>query len=84
MPEVGQWQARFLVVMFSTILLLRGKLNFSNLARHSAFDEKTYRRGFRREFDFESFNLHCLEQRAFQGELVAALDAKYIHTKNAK
>ena len=77
MPEVGQWQARFLVVMFSTMLLLRGKVNFSNLARHSSLSEKTYRRGFRRSFDFERFNLNCLLQHR-KGTMVAALDASYI------
>ena len=78
MPEVGKWQRDFLRRLFSTTLLLCGKLNFSNLARHSALNEKTYRRGFRREFDFEQFNLHCLAQRAKVGELVAALDTSYV------
>ena len=79
MPAVDKWQTKFLLTLFSTILLLRGKLNFSNLARHSELDEKTYRRGFRREFDFERFNLNCLAQRASRGTLVAALDASHLN-----
>lgn len=82
MPEVGQWQRRFIVVLFSTILLLRGKVNFSNLARYSGLCEKTYRRGFRRSFDFERFNLNCLLHQR-KGTMVAALDASYI-TKSGK
>lgn len=78
MPAVGEWPKRFLVSLFSTILLLRGKFNFSSLARHSAVNEKTYRRNFRRDFDFEAFNLHCINQGPVKGELVAALDASYI------
>ena len=78
MPGVGKWQRDFLRQLFSTVLLVYGKLNFSNLARHSELDEKTYRRGFRRDFDFEMFNLHCLGQRTTSGELVAALDASYL------
>ena len=78
MPEVGVWQKRFMLVLFQTFLLLRGKVNFSQLAQHSELNEKTFRRGFRRSFDFERFNLHCLAQRAVQGEMVAALDASHI------
>ena len=78
MPELGEWQKRFLITLFNTVLLLKGKVNFSCLARHSELSERTYRRGFRREFDFERFNLHCLEQRTAKGRLVAAMDASYV------
>ena len=67
MPAVGEWQKRFLVILFSTVLLLKGRLNFSNLARYSDLDEKTYRRNFRRDFAFESFNVKCIEQRPTKG-----------------
>ena len=78
MPEIGTWQQGFLRQLFSTVLLVCGKLNFSSLARHSELNEKTYRRGFRREFDFEQFNLNCIGQRTSRGNLVAAMDASYI------
>lgn len=78
MPEVGKWQRDFLRQMFSSVLLLYGKFNFSNLGRHSELNEKTYRRGFRRNFDFEQFNLNCIEQRPTKSQLVAVLDASYI------
>lgn len=77
MPTVGEWQKRFLVSLFSTLLLLKGNFTFSNLARHGHLDEKTYRRGFRRAFDVEQFNLHCIEQRPDKGALVAVMDASY-------
>ena len=83
MPEVGKWQQTFLVSLFST-LLLTSKVNFSSLARHSDLSEKTFRRWFRREFDFERFNLHCLEQRPDKGELVAAMDASYLPKSGKK
>ena len=78
MPEVGKWQRNFLRHLFSSVLLVCGRLNFSSLARHSALSEKTYRRGFRRSFDFEGFNLRCIEQRVEKGRLVAALDASHL------
>lgn len=78
MPELGEWQKRFLITLFNTLLLLKGKVNFSSLASHSELGERTYRRGFRRAFDFERFNLNCIEQRPAKGKLVAAMDASYI------
>lgn len=78
MPELGEWQKRFLLILFHTVLLLRGKVNFSNLARHSALNEKTYRRNFRRAFNFRQFNLHCIEQRPVKGKLLAAMDASHV------
>lgn len=84
MSEIGEYQKQFLGILFSTVLLLRGKFNFSNLARHSELSEKTYRRGFRRDFDFEQFNLQCILQRPFQGNLVAVMDASYIPKRGSK
>jgi hypothetical protein len=37
-------------------MCLRGKANFRNLSRYSKVSEKTYSRGFRRQFDFVEFN----------------------------
>ena len=45
---------------------------------------KTFRRGFQGDFDFEQFNLGCIEQRPQQGELVAAIDASYIDKSGKK
>ena len=84
MPELGEWQKRFLVTLFNTVLLLRGKVNFSQLGKHSELNEKTFRRWFRRDFDFTCFNLHLLEQRPIQGELVAAMDASYLPKSGRK
>jgi len=78
MPEVGKWQQDFIKVVITTILLIQGKVNFSSLANHSELCRKTFRRGFRRDFNFESFNLRCIEQRPVKGELVAAIDASFI------
>ena len=84
MPELGVWQKRFVTTLFSTVLLLRGRMNFSSLARHSPLNEKTYRRGFRREFDFVTFNLNCIEQRETKGELAAVMDASFLAKSGKK
>ena len=49
MPELGVWQKRFMKTMFRSLLMLRGRVNFSNLARHSDLNEKTFRRGFNKD-----------------------------------
>ena len=58
MPEVGKWQREFIKVLFATILLIQGKVNFSSLGNHGVLCIKTFRRGFQREFDFECFILY--------------------------
>jgi hypothetical protein len=46
MPGISQPQKKFLITLFSTILLAYGKINFTNLSRYSCLSEKTYRRHF--------------------------------------
>ena len=46
MVSVSQAQKKFLVILFSIILLAYGKFNFTNLSRYSSLSEKTYRRHF--------------------------------------
>ncbi len=52
MSGISQSQKKFMVILFSTILLVYGKVNFTNLSRYSSFNEKTYRRHFLKDFDF--------------------------------
>ena len=78
MPEVGKWQGVFIGVLFRTILLIQGRINFTTLASHSDLHRKTFRRGFQQEFDFETFNLKCIEQRPIKGELAAIIDTSFI------
>jgi hypothetical protein len=47
-----------------TMLVTRGRINFLNLSRHSSLSEKTYRRQFRTEFAFISFNQSAIKQAA--------------------
>jgi hypothetical protein len=61
MPGISQPQKKFLVTLFSTILLVYGKVNFTNLSRYSYLSEKTYRRHFLKSFNFPQFNQYFLE-----------------------
>jgi len=61
MPGISQPQKKFLITLFSTILLVYGKVNFTNLSRYSYLSEKTYRRHFLKSFNFPQFNQYFLE-----------------------
>jgi hypothetical protein len=41
-------QQKFLSILFSTIIVMCGKVNFRNLSRYSEISERTYRRQFSR------------------------------------
>jgi hypothetical protein len=49
-------QRKFLLTLFTTILALRGKVNFRNLSRYSELSARTFARQFARAFDFIGFN----------------------------
>ncbi len=59
---VAKPQRKFLLALFVTMLVTRGHINFLNLSRHSSLSEKTYRRQFRTEFAFVSFNQAAIEE----------------------
>jgi hypothetical protein len=76
MAGVSTPQKKFLVILFSTLLLLRGKVNYRNLSRYSSLCEKTYSRQYRQPFDFARFNRLALEDAIpSEQEKIAAMDA---------
>jgi hypothetical protein len=79
MSNVNQAQRQFIVVVLTSLMCLRGKANFRNLSRYSDYHEKTYSRGFRRDFDFVKFNPFGLSQINLSGQtLIAAMDCSFI------
>jgi len=73
-------QRQFLVVVLTSLMCLRNKVNFRNLSRYSDYHEKTYSRGFRRDFDFVKFNQLSLSQIRSSGHtLIAAVDCSFIN-----
>ena len=61
--RVGAWQRRFLLELFKAVLSLRGRINFTNLARFSRLHEQTFLaiwdrlRHFEKAFQWVCFNL---------------------------
>lgn len=77
---VAQPQKKFLITLFLTILLMRGKVNFRNMSRYSDLNEKTYSRQFRKSFDFATFNKQIIEDMVpSHHEQVGVMDASFIN-----
>ena len=79
MPAVSKPQAKFLGILFATILALRGRVNFRNLRRYCDYCERPIARQFRRPFDWPDCHQRVL-QTALEPrlELISAQDASCI------
>jgi Transposase DDE domain len=78
MSSVSTPQRKFIIVLLTTLMCLRGKANYRNLSRYSKIHEKTYSRWFRREFDFVEFNRLSLGGLSTSSNsLVAAIDCSF-------
>lgn len=71
-------QQKFLAVFFSTMLVVHSTINFLSLSRHSALSERTFRRQFRRDFDFAALNRRVAEKVACTSPIAVACDACFI------
>ena len=79
MPGISQPQKKFLITLFSTILLVYGKVNFTNLSRYSCLSEKTYRRYFLKSFNFPQFNQYFLDKALnFEHTVIAVIDCSFL------
>ena len=79
MSDTTKPQKKFLVTLFLTILLMRGKVNFRNMSRYSDLNEKTYSRQFRNSFDFADFNERLIEEIVpSHHEKIGVMDCSYI------
>jgi hypothetical protein len=79
MSNVSKPQRKFLLTLFSTIFVLRGRVNFRNLGRYSELSEMTYLRNFRKSFEFDQFNAHLISEIIPQNsKKMAAIDASYV------
>ena len=85
MSGVAKPQKKFLVTLFVTILLMRGKVNFRNLSRYSDLAEKTYARQFRQPFAFVDFNERLIAEIVPpQHEKIGAMDCSYLAKSGRK
>jgi len=79
MSSVKKAQRKFLIIVLTSFMCLRGKANFRFFRRYSDYHEKTFSRGFRRDFDFVKFNQLGISQICHQEQtLIAAIDCSFI------
>jgi hypothetical protein len=79
MPAVRQPQRKFLAVLFTTILTLRGRVTCRNLSRYCDYSERTIARQFRATFDWADFHQRVLTAALdARSELISAQDASFI------
>ncbi len=71
MPTITAWQHSFLVELFSTLFIFRGKFNFENFSRYSDLNEATFRERFSKFFDFLEFNRLLIETTATENSIIA-------------
>jgi len=85
MSGVSQAQKKFMVILFSTILLAYGKVNFTNLSRYSSLSEKTYRRHFLKGFDFTEFHKYFIKKALnCEQTIIAVIDCSLIKKSGKK
>ena len=91
--DIFKPQKKFLITLFTTILIARGKINFRNLSRYSHYSERTYTRQFDKPFNFMGFNRaiinECIDQDQDQDQdqasaRILALDASFLPKSGKK
>jgi len=78
LDNINKPQHKFLQVLFATMLTVHSAINFLSLGRHSELSERTFRRQFRRDFDFPAFNRETIRQANCPPPLAFAQDASFI------
>jgi len=78
MINVSKPQKQFFELLMSTIVSMYGRVNFRGLARWSGMSEKSFRRWFKKVFDFSQFNSRAIDKVVTKdSELIAAFDQSF-------
>jgi hypothetical protein len=78
-------QRQFINTLLCTLMIVRGKVNFTNLSRYCALSERTLRRQFRTEFDWLTFNRLTVAQVVPDSATqIVAMDASFIKKSGKK
>jgi hypothetical protein len=77
-------QIKALTTLFATILIACGKVNFLHLSRYSQRTERSYRRQFKKQFDFAQFNAEVIiAATSLHHSMIAVMDCSFI-TKSGR
>ena len=78
MNNVSKSQNKFFILLMKTMISIYGQINFRSLSRYSGASEKTFRRWFKKTFDFSEFNSIAIDKVITQEtEAVAAFDQSF-------
>ena len=78
-PKLAKPRRKFLVMVMRTILMMRGRVNYTNLSRYSEYSERTFRRQYVKPMDFGEVNhLIVSELKMEEQTLVLAMDATFL------
>ncbi len=79
MSDVFKPQRKFISVLLTTVMLIRGNVNFRNLSRYSVLSEKTYSGQFGNPSDFAEFDMIGTEMSVTPRTLmIATPDCSFI------
>ena len=74
-----------MVILFDTILLVYGKVNFTNLSPDSSLSEKTYPRHFLKNFDLSEFHQYFIKKALkCERKIIATIDFSLINKMGNK
>jgi hypothetical protein len=76
--ETNKPTMHFFSEMFETLFAMRGRVNFTNLARYSGYNESTFRRRFGQNFDWLSLNSVIVGCFGDPDTQIAAIDCSFI------
>jgi hypothetical protein len=72
-------RGKFLAALIATILALRGRVNYRNLARYGGSTERTYARQFEQSFPWLEYHARLIQSAVPSShELIVAQDASFI------
>ncbi|HAO21783.1 MAG TPA: hypothetical protein DCQ37_15750, partial [Desulfobacteraceae bacterium] len=79
MSDIFKPQRKFISVLLTTVMLMRGSVDFRNMSRYSMLSEKTFSRQFGNPSDFAEFNMIGTEMVITPHTLmIAATDCSFI------
>jgi len=79
MGDITHPQKKFILTLFSTLVVSCGRATFVNLSRYSQINERTYRRQYQRSFNFIEFNQKLIEQAVdSKSKVILAVDCSFI------
>lgn len=79
LPGLAKPRRQFVAALIATILALRGRVNYRNLARYGEYCEQSYARQFAQPFPWLAYHAQVLRDAVpATHELIAAQDASFI------